>query len=133
MNEEYGERYSHFLLSYSRYIFLLAMIRCRVSHLRVKINKQEKLYPKWAVRVRRWWNTGYRRIILFWTVTTVATLIVVLVIATDYIQWDKLNRDFLHSNEASRAILASLILVMDILIVLQVSVVLVRLKSRRHM
>lgn len=80
---------------------------------------QEELYPKWGVRVRQWWNTGYRRIILFWTVTTVASLIVVFVIATDYIQWDKLNRDFLHSNEASRAILASLILVMDILIVLQ--------------
>lgn len=81
---------------------------------------QEKLYPNWAVGARRWWTTGYRRIILFWTITTVATFIVVFVIATDYIQWDKLNRDFLHSNEASRAFLASFILVMDIFIVLQV-------------
>ncbi|XP_062582090.1 transmembrane protein 117-like [Saccostrea cucullata] len=80
---------------------------------------QEKLYPKWAVGARRWWNTGYRRIILFWTITTLASFIVVLVIATDYIQWDKLNRDFLHSNEVSRAMLASFILVMDIFIVLQ--------------
>nr|XP_022330915.1 transmembrane protein 117-like isoform X5 [Crassostrea virginica] len=80
---------------------------------------QEKLYPSWAVGARRWWTTGYRRIILFWTITTVATFIVVFVIATDYIQWDKLNRDFLHSNEASRAFLASFILVMDIFIVLQ--------------
>ncbi|XP_048780171.2 transmembrane protein 117-like isoform X2 [Ostrea edulis] len=80
---------------------------------------QEKLYPLWAVGARRWWNTGYRRIILFWTITTLATFIVILVIATDYIQWDKLNRDFLHSNEVSRAFLASFILVMDILIVLQ--------------
>ncbi|XP_061173205.1 transmembrane protein 117-like [Saccostrea echinata] len=80
---------------------------------------QEKLYPKWAVGARRWWNTGYRRIILFWTITTLASIIVVVVIATDYIQWDKLNRDFLHSNEVSRAMLASFILVMDIFIVLQ--------------
>jgi hypothetical protein len=84
---------------------------------------QEKLYPRWAIGARRWWNTGYRRIILFWVITSVATIIVVFVIATDYIQWDKLNRDFLHSNEVSRAFLASFILVMDILIVLQVNLI----------
>ena len=81
---------------------------------------QEKLYPHWAEPVRRWWNRKYNRIILFWVVTSVASFVVLFVIATDYIQWDKLNRDFLHSNEVSRAFLASFILVMDVLIVVQV-------------
>ena len=51
----------------------------------------------------------------------VSSFVVIFVIATDYIQWDKLNRDFLPTNELSRAFLASFILVMDILIVMQVN------------
>jgi ABC-type Fe3+ transport system permease subunit len=81
---------------------------------------QEKLYPNWAKRARKWWNTGIRRIILFWTVVVLTSFLVVFVIATDYINWDRLNHDFLHSNELSRAILASFILVLDITIVMQV-------------
>ena len=50
----------------------------------------------------------------------VSSFVVIFVIATDYIQWDKLNRDFLPTNELSRAFLASFILVMDIMIVMQV-------------
>ena len=81
---------------------------------------QEKLYPYWARPVRKWWNRKYNRIILFWVVTLVTSFTVVFSIATDYIQWDKLHRDLLSSNEVSRAFLASFILVMDILIVAQV-------------
>ena len=81
---------------------------------------QERLYPYWARPVRKWWNRKYNRIILFWVVTSVASFTVVFSIATDYIQWDKLHRDLLSSNELSRAFLASFILVMDILIVVQV-------------
>lgn len=80
---------------------------------------QEKLYPTWARRVRVWWNTKYNRIILFWVIVILTSFIVIFVIATDYINWDSLNRDFLHSNELSRAFLASFILVMDIVIVMQ--------------
>merc|ERR1712142_140581 len=80
---------------------------------------QEKLYPDWAKPLRKWWNKGYNRIILFWVIVCVTSFVVLFVIATDYINWDNLNRDFLHSNEISRAILASLILVMDITIVMQ--------------
>ncbi|XP_060082891.1 transmembrane protein 117-like [Ylistrum balloti] len=80
---------------------------------------QEKLYPGWAKPVRTWWNHRYNRIILFWVVTLVTSFIVIFVIATDYIQWEKLNRGFLPTNELSRAFLASFILVMDILIVCQ--------------
>ena len=82
---------------------------------------QEKLYPGWARPVRRWWQRGYNRIILFWIVVFISSFVVIFVIATDYIQWDKLNRDFLPTNELSRAFLASFILVMDLMIVMQVS------------
>ena len=81
---------------------------------------QEKLYPKWAVRPRKWWNTGYHRIYLFWFMVVSSSLIVVTVISTDWISWDTLNRDFIPSNELMRAFLASLILVLDLLIVMQV-------------
>ena len=81
---------------------------------------QEKLYPGWARPVRQWWRSGYHRIVLFWVVTALTSFAVVFVIATDYINWDKLNRDFLPTNELSRAFLASFILVMDLLIVMQV-------------
>ncbi|XP_033731112.1 transmembrane protein 117-like isoform X2 [Pecten maximus] len=80
---------------------------------------QEKLYPGWAKPVRTWWNHRYNRIILFWVVTSVTSLVVIFVIATDFIQWEKLNHGFLPTNELSRAFLASFILVMDILIVCQ--------------
>ena len=43
---------------------------------------QDKLYPKWGVWARKWWNKGYRRIIIFWVVTFLAFFIVLLVIAT---------------------------------------------------
>ncbi|RLW06507.1 hypothetical protein DV515_00004445 [Chloebia gouldiae] len=56
----------------------------------------------------------------FRTVLFTLTSVVVLVITTDWISWDKLNRGFLPSDEVSRAFLASFILVFDLLIVMQV-------------
>ncbi len=49
------------------------------------------------------------------------TTVVVMVISTDWISWDRLNHDFLPTNEVSRAYLASFILVLDLVIVMQVS------------
>lgn len=54
------------------------------------------------------------------TVLISLTSVVVLVISTDWISWDNLNRGFLPSDEISRAFLASFILVFDLLIVMQV-------------
>ena len=54
------------------------------------------------------------------TVLISLTSVVVLVISTDWISWDNLNRGFLPSDEVSRAFLASFILVFDLLIVMQV-------------
>ena len=50
----------------------------------------------------------------------VATVIVATGIISDFVKWDTLNRDFVSTNELSRAFLASFILVMDLLIVMQV-------------
>ncbi|KAH3727635.1 transmembrane protein 117-like [Dreissena polymorpha] len=80
---------------------------------------QEKLYPGWAQPVRRWWRHRFNRIILFWLVVSSTSFAVVFAIATDYINWDQLNRDFMATNELSRSFLASFILVMDLLIVMQ--------------
>ncbi len=85
---------------------------------------QEKLYPNWARAARKWWNQGYHRIILFWMVVVVTSAVVLMVIITDWITWDRLNFDFIPTNEVSRGFLASFILVMDLLIVMQVDITL---------
>ena len=48
------------------------------------------------------------------------TIVVSTAISTDYVNWDRINRDFVASNELARAFLASFILVMDLMIVMQV-------------
>ncbi|EHH66204.1 Transmembrane protein 117 [Macaca fascicularis] len=80
---------------------------------------QDKPYPDWGKSARAFWKKGNVRITLFWTVLFTLTSVVVLVITTDWISWDKLNRGFLPSDEVSRAFLASFILVFDLLIVMQ--------------
>nr|XP_061812502.1 transmembrane protein 117-like [Nerophis lumbriciformis] len=80
---------------------------------------QDDSYPNWGKGARRFWKKGNNRILLFWIVLVSLTSVVVLVIVTDWICWDKLNRGFLPSDEVSRAFLASFILVFDLLIVMQ--------------
>lgn len=48
------------------------------------------------------------------------TIVVSTAISMDYVNWDRINRDFVASNELARAFLASFILVMDLMIVMQV-------------
>ncbi|XP_039616819.1 transmembrane protein 117 isoform X2 [Polypterus senegalus] len=80
---------------------------------------QHQNYPEWGKAVRTFWKRGNNRIVLFWSVLISLTSVVVLVISTDWISWDNLNRGFLPSDEVSRAFLASFILVFDMLIVMQ--------------
>ncbi|KAM4748110.1 transmembrane protein 117 [Rhinophrynus dorsalis] len=80
---------------------------------------QDRRYGEWGKSAKTFWRRGNTRIILFWTVLFSLTSVVVLVITTDWISWDKLNRGFLPSDEVSRAFLASFILVFDLLIVMQ--------------
>ncbi|XP_055047614.1 transmembrane protein 117 isoform X2 [Misgurnus anguillicaudatus] len=80
---------------------------------------QDTHYPDWGRTARHYWRKGNNRIVLFWTVLISLTSVVVLVISTDWIRWDNLNRGFLPSDEVSRAFLASFILVFDLLIIMQ--------------
>jgi len=48
------------------------------------------------------------------------SVVVATAITTDYLNWDEISSDFMPTNEISRAYLASFILVMDLLIVMQV-------------
>nr|XP_046161032.1 transmembrane protein 117-like isoform X1 [Oncorhynchus gorbuscha] len=80
---------------------------------------QDQHYPDWGKAARRFWKQGNHRIVLFWTVLISLTSVVLLVISTDWISWDNLNRGFLPSDEVSRAFLVSFILVFDLLIVMQ--------------
>ncbi|XP_052400169.1 transmembrane protein 117 isoform X1 [Carassius gibelio] len=80
---------------------------------------QDTHYPDWGRTPRQLWRQGHNRIVLFWAVLFSLTSVVVLVISTDWISWDKLNRGFLPSHEVSRAFLASFILVFDLLIIMQ--------------
>ena len=50
----------------------------------------------------------------------VLTSVVASAIIADYINWDSLNRDFIHTSELGRGYLASFILVLDFSIVMQV-------------
>lgn len=82
---------------------------------------QDNLYPNWAKPYREFWRAhGRVRITIFWTGSVVMTALVVTLIVSDLISWDNLNRDFVATTELSRAFLASFILVMDLLIVMQV-------------
>ena len=79
-----------------------------------------KKYSSWAVTVRQWWKEGLRRVYLFWVFFVVLTILVIVCVSTDLINWDDFNRDMFYTNEVGRAFLASFILVMDFTIVMQV-------------
>ncbi|XP_040571427.1 transmembrane protein 117 [Lepeophtheirus salmonis] len=81
---------------------------------------QDNLYPTWATKFRKVWRShNALRIALFWGGSFLVTSIVIMIIATDWITWDRLNRDFVATTELSRAFLASFILVMDLMILMQ--------------
>lgn len=63
------------------------------------------------------------RVIVFWFTAIAMTIVVSTAISTDYLDWDRISRDFMPTNELSRALLASFILVMDLMIVMQVSLI----------
>ena len=111
-----------FLLSESLEQATATACRCATDFSLFNIVSQDKLYPHWNVKLRKIWKTGWTRIYLFWIVLIVATAIVATGIITDFVKWDTLNRDFVSTNELSRAFLTSFILVMDLLIVMQVSI-----------
>ena len=81
---------------------------------------QEDHYPQWSPALRRFWRRGRNRVYAFWFVSFSMSAVVATAITTDYLNWDEISRDFMPTNELSRAFLASFILVMDLFIVMQV-------------
>ena len=82
---------------------------------------QDSVYPKWVPGLRQFWRQGNTRIVTFWAGSLGMSAMVITLIVSDWINWDKLNRDFVATTELSRAFLASFILVMDLFIVMQAS------------
>ena len=57
---------------------------------------QDNLYPDWATSARKFWRThNYTRICVFWIGSAVITTIVIMFITTDWITWDRINRNFI--------------------------------------
>ena len=83
---------------------------------------QEDQYPHWSPGLRKFWRRGLNRVYAFWFVSLSMSVVVATAISTDYLDWDRISRDFIPTNELSRAFLASFILVMDLLIVMQVNI-----------
>ena len=82
---------------------------------------QERLYPMWAKKARKMWNSGHKRICVFWIVIVVSTIAVVLAFFIEGFNWDDISgHSVFNTNEVSRGILASFILVLDFTIVMQV-------------
>jgi len=84
---------------------------------------QDELYPNWAVSLRNFWSRhGSVRIYLFWTGSFGISTFVIYIIVSDDINWDSLNQNYVNTSELTRALLASMILVMDLLVVMQVNI-----------
>lgn len=78
-------------------------------------------YAQWAKGLRVLWTKRHSRLYAFWFTAVSMITVVVTGITTDFVKWDKLNHEFMASDELSRAFLTSFILVVDLLIVMQVS------------
>ena len=76
-------------------------------------------YPSWARAARRFWTKGSNRIVIFWVCTIGLSAIVITGISTDWLNWDELGNGWAPSTELTRALLASFITLMDLMILMQ--------------
>lgn len=100
------------------FLSLLRNLHCRTE--KYFPRSQEEQYPNWSPRLRAFWRRGRNRVYAFWFIACAMSVVVATAITTDYVNWDEISRDFMPTNELSRAFLASFILVMDLMIVMQV-------------
>ena len=57
---------------------------------------QDNLYPNWAPSARKFWKShNVVRICVFWLGSAIITAIVIMFITTDWITWDRINRNFI--------------------------------------
>lgn len=81
---------------------------------------QDNLYPNWAKGLRSFWHQHANiRILVFWVGSLLIAASVINIIMIDAICWDCLTVGLFSTTEFTRAFLASSILVMDLLIVMQ--------------
>lgn len=82
---------------------------------------QDNLYPSCFKIVRAIWHKHFNlRILVFWTGAIIIATLVINIILTDVICWESLSQGVFTTTEFTRALIASLILVCDLLIVMQV-------------
>lgn len=65
----------------------------------------DKMYPDWQPALRQRWNTGWDgrlRIVAFWTSIVVASVMVVVTIGTNAINWDSINGGLIFTDEVRR-------------------------------
>uniref|UniRef100_A0A7M5UJW0 Transmembrane protein n=2 Tax=Clytia hemisphaerica TaxID=252671 RepID=A0A7M5UJW0_9CNID len=80
---------------------------------------QEPKYTHWMKWTRSWWTRNNIRVFLFWGICLSFGIIMITGITTDFIQWDHFNKGFHPTDELSRSFLASAILILDLIIVMQ--------------
>lgn len=90
---------------------------------------QDNLYPGCFKQMRQFWHKHVNiRIVVFWSGAIVIAAFVIDIILTDLINWENLSHGLSSTTELSRAFLASIILVSDLLIVMQVCLIVSNIK-----
>lgn len=82
---------------------------------------QEQHYPEWGSTLRKYWRKNYVRIPIVWVIGVTITSVAITAITVDYISWDNMSMSFNAANELGRAWLSAFIVVLDVLIITQVS------------
>lgn len=82
---------------------------------------QEQHYPEWGSTLRKYWRKNYVRIPIVWVIGVTITSVAITAITVDYISWDNMSMSFTAANELGRAWLSAFIVVLDALIITQVS------------
>ena len=59
---------------------------------------QDNLYPHWATKFRRLYKlSNIPRILIFWCGSIIVAALVITLIVSDLISWDKLNKGFVET------------------------------------
>ena len=59
---------------------------------------QDRLYPYWGTRFRKLYKiSNIPRIMIFWVGSIAVSAVVIFLIVSDYISWNKLNKGFVET------------------------------------
>lgn len=71
-------------------------------------------------QIRRWWKDSHLRIATFWLMWLTCWAVFVTGITTNFMKWEEMNKNFATTDELSRTYLASSIIVLDLIVIMQV-------------